>query len=228
MKFSSSSFKKSVAAALGVSALAIAGASIANAAAPTQKPPVAASKTPAATADSQFIKTVDDAYDAMRDVRLARLSIFDGSTADAKTYAARAVTELTTAKSMANDYALETTKKPEPGDAFLPFDSSLALAEGFTPTEDKAKTIKTANEHLAKGEQKQAIETLKAGDIDVSLSAALLPVNASLKHAQMAVKLLNEKQFYEANLALKAIEDSVVISNYDAEFAPKQGAKHSG
>ncbi|MEZ5920921.1 MAG: YfdX family protein [Parvularculaceae bacterium] len=221
-------YKRAAAGFLGASALALAGGTFAYAAAPTQKPPVAASKPSMSKADKQTIKTVDEAYDAVRDIHLARLAIFNGAPNEAKTYANRAVAALTKTKTLAKDYSIETTKKPEAGDAFVPFDSSLALAEGFTPTEQKTATIKKANEHLAKGEQQKAIETLKAGNIDVSLTTALLPANESLKHAETAVKLLGEKQFYEANLALKAIEDSIVISAYDAEFAPKQGAGKSG
>ena len=40
-----------------------------------------------------------------------------------------------------------------------------------------------------------------------------------------AVKLMGEKKYYEANLALKAVEDSIIVERYDVDGVPVQGKK---
>ncbi|MCW2310054.1 YfdX family protein [Rhodobium gokarnense] len=176
------------------------------------------------TKDKKIIKTVDEAYRGVREVRAARLAIFNGTPDVATEFVDKAATDLKTAQSSMKDFAVATTKKAAEGDAYLPFDSSLTLAEGFVPTADKAETVKKANEHLAKGDHKKAAEVLREGRIDVTVSAALIPAKASLDHVKDAVKLLGEKKYYEANLALKAVEDSVLVESYSIDGVPQQGS----
>ncbi len=120
-----------------------------------------------------------------------------------------------------------TQKKADDSDAYIPFDTSMALAEGFVPDEAKKAALIKANEHLAKGEKAHAVDALKLANIDVSVSAALIPAASSLKHVDDAVKLLSEKKYYEANLALKAVEDSVLVETYDINTLPAQGTAES-
>ena len=50
-------------------------------------------------------------------------------------------------------------------------------------------------------------------DIDVRYTRWWLPIAPTETHFIQALKLTNESKYYEANLALKAIEDSVTIDS---------------
>jgi YfdX protein len=174
--------------------------------------------------DDAIINTVEDAYKGLREIRAARLAIFNGSTEDALKLATEAQTNLQSAEKQMAQYSVQTKKPAAKGDAYIPFDTSMTLSEGFKATPEKQAGIAKANEHIAKGESKMAVEVLKASNIDVTLSAALIPASASVTHVSDAIMLMKENKFYEANLALKAIEDSVIIDSYSADTVPAQGA----
>ncbi len=174
--------------------------------------------------EASFIKTVDEAYKALEEIRGARMALFNGAPEEAVKLTGEAHTDLVKAKDAMHEHALMTQKKTDDNDAYIPFDTSMALAEGFVPDEDKKAVLTKANEHLAKGEKAHAVEALKLANIDVSVSAAMIPAASSLKHVDEAVTLLSEKKYYEANLALKAVEDSVLIETYDINTIPVQGA----
>ncbi len=130
---------------------------------------------------------------------------------------------------MAKDFAVPTAKSDgDDGDIYVPFDSLLTLSEGFMPTAEKQETLKKANERLAKGEHKEAAKALRLANIDVTVTAMLVPAKGSLQHVKDAAKLINEKKYYEANLALKAVEDAIVVVSYSVDAVPVQGAADKG
>lgn len=182
-----------------------------------------------AAADREIIQTVDEAYRALREIRAARLAIFNGAPDQAVNFATEAATNLEQLQTVAESFAVETAKSDNGrADVYVPFDASLALSEGFVPTHEKQETLKAANGHLAKGDHKKAVETLRLANIDVTVSAMLIPVKASLHHVQVAAKLIGEKKFYQANLALKAVEDAIIVESYSVDEIPKQGAPDNG
>ncbi|TYC69018.1 YfdX family protein [Stappia sp. BW2] len=216
-------------AAVGAGALQIAPA-LADSKAPTavEQTATTPAKDAVATAtqsseENAILKTADDAYQAIREVRAARIAIFNGQPDQATNFVNGAKKDFEAAQTAMSTYAIKDKKTPKEGDSYLPFDSSLSLAEGFVPTQDKQETLLKANEHLAKGESKKAAEILKLANVDVTVTAALVPANASVAHVTDAAKLIGEKKYYEANLALKAIEDSVVVENYSVDAVPAQG-----
>ena len=172
----------------------------------------------------KFIKTADEALNALQQIRAARVAIFNGEPENAVKLSDVAQKDLTTAQGYMNELALKTQKSADEGDAYIPFDASMSLVEGFVPDEAETAVLTKANEHMAKGENDDAIEALKLGNIDVSVSTALIPATSSLKHVDDAIKLLDQKKYYEANLALKAVEDSVLIEVYDLQAIPVQGS----
>ena len=192
-------------------------------AATASKDAVAATTAAAIEKDAQFIRTVDDAFRALREVRAARIAIFNGSPEAASELVSAASKDLQAAQMSAKDFAVATSKGNQSGDSYLPVDMSISLAEGFVATEEKSDKLKAANAHMMKGETKKAAEVLKLANIDVSVAAALIPANASVGHAKDAERLIAEKRFYEANLALKAIKDSVVVESYGVDSLPAQG-----
>lgn len=106
---------------------------------------------------------------------------------------------------------------------YVPFDVQIALSETFKPDQTNIADLKAAREHIQKGDQKAAAETLRQANIDVKVSAAMVPVDTALQHLGDAVKFIGEKKFYEANLALKAVEDAVKVENYSPDTVPTQG-----
>ncbi|WP_300087651.1 YfdX family protein [uncultured Nitrosomonas sp.] len=191
---------------------------------PAQKDAVA--KVSEKARDEAIIKTADDAFHSLRAVQAARLAIFNGSIDEAVKLVSEAKTDMLKTKDDAKNFEIMTHKTANSGDVYVPFDTSMTLAEGFKPTTEKQASINKANQHLAKGEHKHAVEVLKAANIDVTVVAAMIPVNASLQHINDAGMLINEKKFYEANLVLKAVQDSVIIDAYSIDAIPKQGKKH--
>ena len=173
--------------------------------------------------DSSFIRTAEEAFKALQEIRAARVAIFNGNPEEAVKLSDIAQKELTAAKTSIDELALATQKSTEGGDAYIPFDTSMSLVEGFVPDESDTAALMKANEHLAKGEQSHAAQALKVAKIDVSVSAAMIPAASSLQHVDDAIKLLSEKKYYEANLALKAVEDSVLVEVYDLQAIPVQG-----
>lgn len=205
-------------------ALAVMIATSATTACSAQDTATAEAEIAAAVKDDQtMLQIADDAHLGLRDIRVARISIFNGAPDDALTYAQAALANFDDALKMKDTLQVDTRKDAPDGDAYLPFDTSLMLAEGFLPTEEKAEKIDKANGHIANGETDQALETLKLAEVDVTLSAALVPAQTSRDHIADAVSLIRDGKFYEANLALKAVEDSVIIESYSVDTLPEQG-----
>jgi len=178
-------------------------------------------------AEKDFIKVSDDALISMRDLHAARLAIFNGQPDRARTYVDAAVTRIGDAVQDADQYALDT-KAPKADDSYVPFDASLTVLHAFEPTEEKAKQIAKANEHLHRGKKKEAIEALKLADMDVAVTTSLVPVKFAKDQIDQASKLVGEHKYYEANLVLKAVDDAVVIETYAIDAVPKTKAKAKG
>lgn len=172
------------------------------------------------TAEQDLIKVSEDALATMRNVHGARLAIFNGSPDKAQTYADAAEARVAAAMKDVDQYALDVKKPVKDDEEFVPFNASLAVAETVVPDEAKMKTIAQANEHLHKGETKKAIEVLKLGEIDVALTTELVPLKLAKAHIDDASKLIGEGKYYEANLALKAVEDAVLIETYAIDEVP--------
>ena len=176
------------------------------------------------TEGKDFIKVSEDALMTMRNVRGARLAIFNGMPDQAQTYADAAVARVAATMKDADKYAV-TTKAPHRDDTYVPFNASLTVAGDIVPSEEEMKHIAKANEHLRKGEKKEAMEVLKLGEVDVAIGAELLPVKLAKQNIDQAAKLVGEGKYYEANLALKSIEDAIIVETFAIDAAPKADGK---
>jgi YfdX protein len=176
-------------------------------------------------ADQDFIKVSEDAQMTMRNVGGARLAIFNGSPDKAQIYADAAVTRAASALKDADKYALDIKASKKDGQKYVPFNAGLTVAETLKPSKEKLEHITRANMHLHKGETRKAIETLKVAGIDVALNTELLPIQTARTHIVDAAKLIGEGKYYEANLALKAVEDSVVTEVFNTDSIPQTRAK---
>ena len=107
----------------------------------------------------------------------------------------------------------------------IPIDGDIAIADTFVPTPEKKKHIEKANEHLKAGHSKEALEELRLGEVDVVCTRVMLPLEATQKRVADAEKLANDHKYYEANLALKAAEDGLVVESVDLEGNPVPASK---
>ena len=182
--------------------------------------------------DEDLIKVSDDALTFMRNVRGARLAIFNGTPDVAQTYVDAAESRVAATIKDADQYTLDikpSDKQPDQqsnkdAEEYVPFNANLAVAETLEPSAETVKHITRANEHLRKGETKKAVEALKVGNIDVTVASEFVPLKLAKAHIDDAAKLMNEGKYYEANLALKAVEDAVVIQTFGVDAVPKPKA----
>jgi hypothetical protein len=190
----------------------------------------ASTTTPAAevtidSRDQAIIKTVDEAMQGLRQIHAARLAIFNGDTDVALKHVTAAEVDFTAIEQAINTHQVAPTTPNNKTDAYIPFDMTVGLAEGFVPSEEMTGKLREAGQQFEQGNHKRAIEVLRLANIDVTVSASLLPAKATLAHVKDAIKLIEAKKYYEANLALKALEDSVVFESYSADTVPTQGNK---
>lgn len=185
------------------------------------------SATTEKAAESDFIKTSDAAYRVMRDVQATRLAIFNGLTDEATKLVSTAQKDAAEAIKDAKQYGIDIKKPTTDGDSYVPIDASIALADSFVPTPEKAEHIEKANEHIKAGDKKQAVEVLRLAEIDVVFSTVVVPIKFASAHIDDAAKLIAQGKYYEANLALKAIEDSLVFESFGIEEVPKQARAQS-
>jgi len=175
-------------------------------------------------ADKDFVKISNDALTSMHDVNGARLAIFNGRPDKALTYVDAAVARIGVAVKDADKYALDT-KTPKADDSYVPFDASLTVLNDFEPTAEKTKQIAKANDHLHKGEKQEAVKALKLAEIDVAVTTRMIPVKFAKERIDKAASLVAEHKYYEANLALKAVDDAVIVETYAIDAVPKVKAK---
>ncbi len=133
-------------------------------------------------------------------------AVFNKAEADLKTPA-----EMSAAKDAAkNKTSVDKTGSVQPATAdakskdkvaWVPVDAQLTLGEDFLATPEKATAVTEANKHLAKGDQKGAIEQLKLAHVDVNFVMAVLPLDKTVADVNQAATLINQGKYYEANAA---------------------------
>jgi hypothetical protein len=219
--------------AIASAVFVIAHASAAQSAekAPTEKVPAKNGLT------QDLMKVSNEGYDAIRAIHLARMAIFNGDTKIADKMLEKAKKDLDAATKDAQTFAADKKaadheKKAEDKSAsdkmdLIPIDGEIAIADTFVPSNEKKKHIDKANEHLKSGHSKEAIEELRLGEVDVVFTRVLLPLETTKKRVADAEKLVGDHKYYEANLALKAAEDGIVIDAIDLIETPTPAATAS-
>ena len=176
-------------------------------------------------AGQDFIKVSEDALMTMRNVGGARLALFNGSPDKAQTYADAAVTRATATLKDADKYAVDIKESKKDGQKYVPFNTGVTVAETLEPGNEKHKHIAMANRHVHKGKTSKDKETLKVDGINVALTTELIPIQTAKTQIEDAARLIGEGKYYEANLALKAVEDSVVTEILDTNALQKNKAQ---
>ncbi|MDS4041656.1 MAG: YfdX family protein [Candidatus Competibacter sp.] len=159
-----------------------------------------------------IVRLSEEGSKVARDISLARVAIFDGQSQEAVKLIDEAKATLVTA---AKDAAKLAIKKPDKTDAepMIPIDARLTMADDFVLTAEKKEKIDKVNEHLRKGETKQALEVLRPADVKLTLTTLFMPLEATSKAVDQAANLLTQNKYYEANLALKKAEDGWVVDS---------------
>ncbi|WP_261841326.1 YfdX family protein [Aliamphritea ceti] len=165
----------------------------------------------------ESIKIPGHAKSVLADTRAARVALFEGQTDAAIDLVQKA---LDTFDAGVADYAVELDDDSGFG---IPVDSSVEFNEGFQPTDADAKVINQAGQLAQKGDSKAAVKTMIEGGIELDFKYAMLPVAPTVVSLNNALDDLQDGSFYEANIALKAIETSLVIEDYGVADTPKQG-----
>lgn len=195
---------------------------------PAATPAAASTSAPAVKSDASsdalsIMRYSEDGSRAIREIGLARVAIFNGDPKLASDLITRAKASVAKAEheaptfmvkmsDVANGKVVDT--KSETGKAqMVPVDGDLVLAEDFVPTPEKRARIDKANEHFRNGKAKEALEELRLGDISVMYTRAWMPLAGATKHLDQATQFMDDHKYYEANLALKAIGDSITLDS---------------
>lgn len=181
---------------------------------------VAATKKAASEKDA--IKVSEDAAITMRNIRDARVAIFNGQTERAQTLVDAAVTRVKATREDADKYAIDIKDKRKANDTYVPFAAMLTVGEGLVPEKHKTEHVSKTNHHASRS--KKDDESFKLVGIDMGVTTQLVPVKLAEQHIQDASKLVDGGKYYQANLQLKAVEDSVLMQTVAVDGTPM--AKH--
>lgn len=189
--------------------------------------PTATTTAPAAAVEAkpypmQIMRYSQDGSQAIHEIDAARVAIFNGDPKLASEMIAKAKASLAKAEQEAPSFTVKVsavqdgkvvgTASETDKVALVPVDGQLVLAEDFVPTPEKRARIDKANDHFKNGKAKEALE-LRLGDISVLYTRALMPIAAANKQIEQATKLMSDHKYYEANLALKAIGDTLTVDS---------------
>jgi hypothetical protein len=195
----------------------------------------ATASAPASAQDHDLMRLSNDGFQAMRAVRSARIAIFNGNPKIAKEMLDKAKVSLHAAAKDAPIFVVDV-KTGVKGEVvndtvsvdqlnLIPIDGQIVLADSFVDSPAKKAHIDKSNQHISKGESKQAIDELKLAEVDATFSRVLMPLQSTTRLVDDAAKLVTDEKFYQANLALKAAEDGLRFDSVALSEAPKKAAK---
>jgi len=182
-----------------------------------QQSTVAKSETEQTKTEQDLVKVSTDASMTMRNVDDARLALFNGLPDKAQTYTDAAVTRAAATLKDADKYALDINALKQDGEKYVPFDASVIVSELLEPDKEKSEQIAKGDKQSNDSESQTTLESLKVDGIDVALTTDLLPIQTAKIYIEDAAKLIADNKYYEANLALKAVEDSVITEIINAD-----------
>lgn len=186
--------------------------------------------------DKEMRAFSDAGHSAMEDIRDARLAIFEGEPKLALKMMESAKTALAQAQKDAPMFDMSAKKMgssqgnsnlPTDHVERVPVDGQITLADDYVLSADRQTHVNAANEHLKKGERAKALEELRLAAIDVNYTRVLMPIVPAENRLAEAIKSADDGKYYEANLALKAIEDSTTIDSITLSDSPQSGTKQS-
>ena len=200
-------------ATIVAAALATTGvAEIANAASDT-----AAKDAEAVQVAGESIRVPANGKHILDGVHAARLALFDGNIDLAKDMISNSHNQI-------NDHAAEFAVKLKDAKGFaLPVESGLQFKEGFQPTDQHAPIINQAGAMIQNGQVDEAIGVMTNAGIELDIKVVLLPVAQTATHLDQALADIDAGHIHKANMALKAVETSIEIQDFQPGTLPSQG-----
>lgn len=193
--------------------LSVSGAAFADTGADTGTAP----QTTGSPLTASQWRTVDNiakiGNEAMQDVQLARVSLFNGDTKSAKKLLSDAQQKINDDKTDWTKFIKKDKKTPVDGDNYIVINASMSINEDYQASDEKTKAIKNANEKLKKGDKKGAIETLKLAGITVVENEVLMPLKQTRTDIQKAIALFDDGKYYQANLMLLSAEEGIILDS---------------
>lgn len=177
---------------------------------------VTASKSGAANPD---FRLSEDGYNAIRDIRAARVAIFNGAEDQAREFITQASADLQKVK--ADDMVVSKKQPDNVNPNLVPVDGQLFVVDNFTSSKEKQAHIAASNAKIKQGKVDEAIKDLKLADVDVGFTRVLMPLAATEHHIKVASDLFDGGHYYEANMALKAAEDALQVDTVMLVQTPK-------
>ncbi|KKJ19092.1 hypothetical protein T637_24375 [Enterobacter hormaechei subsp. hoffmannii] len=149
--------------------------------------------------------------EAMRNVQLARLALFQGNIDKAEVLIKSASSLLANDSIIQKKFILDQKKTNLVNDQYVVIDASIGIAEDYVASPEKKEAIKIANQKFGNGDKQGAIEQLRLAGINVMENLSLMPLYQTRIAVSQAEKLMVEHHYYEANLALKGAEDGIIV-----------------
>lgn len=186
-----------------------------------------------------FHKLSEQGQHAFADINAARAALYDGHTKEALQRIRGAQLALKEAKSddaafmraeadlIPSHEAKQGTAANEPAKAWLPVWGDIVTTDDYTASPEKMNAVTAANAKLKKGDAKGALETLRLSGVNVDATTAVVPLQDTIHAVDEAAALLAADKFYEANLVLKHVQDSVRYDIVAAELTPERSSVHS-
>jgi hypothetical protein len=167
-----------------------------------------------------LVKISEDTMLSMRDINDARLALFNGQLESARTEVDAALTRINTAVNEAEEYALDV-KAPKQDDWYVPFDTSVTMVDTYERNDGKADAAKDqAAKQTQSGAKSDATDLFKLSEVDFAVSAGLVPVKFAQQQIVDAARLIDKGEYFEANMALKAVDDAIVVQTVAVDDEP--------
>lgn len=151
--------------------------------------------------------------EAMQDIQLARVALFNGDTVKAKKFLMLADKKINDDKTNWENFIKKNKTPPIDNDEYVIINATISVNEDFQSSETKTKAINEANKKLAHSDKKGAIETLRLAGITVMENQVLMPLQQTRTDIQKAITLFNDGKYYQTNLMLLSAEQGVIVES---------------
>lgn len=172
---------------------------------------------------TQMLRLSEEGRTAIMSAQAARLSLFNDKIDQAKADVEKGIQALEAAARTMTTTVIAGTDAADAKAEYLPFDTKMGLSETFTVTPEKQVALDKATGLFEAMTPEKALDVLREASVEVVVSIALLPGEQTLKEMHHAHNLIFEGKYHEANVVLKAIEDSVIVRSFGIDAIPVQG-----
>lgn len=182
---------------------------------------------------TDFLKLSQDGLKAVANIHAARLAIYNGNEdaalkllQKAQTQTSQAEADATTLDKIANTgtKADGSDKTASSGDRYLPVDARISVNDEYGLKPAESSHLQKASAAMKQGDNKAALQHIALIDQNVVYTYAAVPYDGLKTNVDKAVQDLKDKKAQAANLALKSVEDSLVINQMSVDGAPQQQA----